>query len=209
MKELYIGKVVDEPYDWVIGELLQQGEKEEDYYIWQQRDDFPWSVYCGFGVFQVEPESVQPISEEAVKGLVFGCGLREKMTVKYKQLNKAFEDVLPVELPDDKSDGGDMGQLIKRIEQLEAQKEFLLTVLHKSILLPFTVMDKEKGKEAEGLRPSLPDDGIPLPHAEERFSRGAVSGPEPGSVASRHGDPRTVYGGRGKRSDRRSHPLLQ
>lgn len=160
MEKLYIGKVVDEPFDWVIGELLQQGEKEEDYYIRQLRDDFPWSVYCGFGVFQVEPGSVQPISEEAVKGLVFGCGFREKMRVKYKQLDKAWEDIIgdgAVQSKPDKAeerkmikpDSGEKVQLIKRIEQLEAQKEFLLTVLHKSILLPFTVMDKEKGKEAD------------------------------------------------------------
>lgn len=148
MEKLYIGKVVDEPYDWIIGNLLKKGEKGKDYYIQQMEGDYPWSVYCGVGTFQVEPESVQPISEDVVMGLDLGCRISGKWAA-YQRLNKGLDDNIEDGPPQSKPDGGDMGQLIKRIEQLEAQKEFLLTVLHQSILLPFTVMDKEKKEEAD------------------------------------------------------------
>ena len=53
-KKLYIGKVADEPNEWVMGELLE-GNKIS------QKQEFPWSKCCGVGTFAVEKDSVKEV----------------------------------------------------------------------------------------------------------------------------------------------------
>lgn len=53
-KKIYIGKVSDEPNEWVIGELLDGNRIK-------QKQMFPWSKCCGIGIFAVEKDSIEEV----------------------------------------------------------------------------------------------------------------------------------------------------
>lgn len=58
-KQLYIGKVADEPDEWVLGELV--GSKNPQYSHIIQKQEFPWSKCCGVGTFAVEKDSIKEV----------------------------------------------------------------------------------------------------------------------------------------------------
>lgn len=56
---LYIGKVADEPDEWVLGELVEI--KNSQYPHIFQKQEFPWSKCCGVGTFAVEKDSIKEV----------------------------------------------------------------------------------------------------------------------------------------------------
>ena len=52
----YKAKVVDEPNEWVTGELIKDGDR---YYIRQTEE--PPDSKCGIGKFEVVPETVEEV----------------------------------------------------------------------------------------------------------------------------------------------------
>lgn len=53
---LYTAKVIDEPNEWITGELIKDGDR---YYIRQTKE--PPNSKCGIGKFEVIPETVEEL----------------------------------------------------------------------------------------------------------------------------------------------------
>lgn len=56
---LHIGKVADEPDEWVLGELVESKNPQYPYIF--QKQEFPWSKCCGVGTFAVEKDSIKEV----------------------------------------------------------------------------------------------------------------------------------------------------
>lgn len=54
--KLYVGKVVDESDEWVLGELVSIRNSQLF-----QKQEFPWSKCCGVGTFAVEKDSIKEV----------------------------------------------------------------------------------------------------------------------------------------------------
>lgn len=58
-KKLCMGKVVDEPNEWVLGELVSIRNSQYPHIF--QKQEFPWSKCCGVGTFAVEKDSIKEV----------------------------------------------------------------------------------------------------------------------------------------------------
>ena len=57
--KLYVGKVADEPDEWVLGELVEIENSQYPHIF--QKQEFPWSKCCGVGTFAVEKDSIKEV----------------------------------------------------------------------------------------------------------------------------------------------------
>jgi hypothetical protein len=58
-QKLHIGKVADEPDEWVLGELVEIENSQYPYIF--QKQEFPWTKCCGVGTFAVEKDSIKEV----------------------------------------------------------------------------------------------------------------------------------------------------
>lgn len=57
--KLYVGKVADEPDEWVLGELVSTSNSQYPHIL--QKQIFSWSKCCGVGIFPVKKDSIKKV----------------------------------------------------------------------------------------------------------------------------------------------------